>query len=684
MTHVVRVSANFRKKASDTIQSIIVFIIVYILLVLFAIGLTIACGWAAFQLLLIKTALFTLLLGAGITLMGILVLVFMVKFIFHKSKTDVSGLVELSAGEAPELIALIEEVAREVGTQKPKKVYLSAAVNASVFYDSSFWSMFLPVRKNLTIGVALVNSLTVAELKAIIAHEFGHFSQRSMKLGAYTYYVNKVIHNMLYENNSYQEMKTMIAGWHSIVLFFANMATAIIGFIQRILKSLYKDINTSYSALSREMEFHADEIAASVTGTPPIMAGLLRLGIAEASLQITLQYYNGKVAEAVTTDQFFARQRYVLEVLGKENQHPFENGFPMISRDDLQQYNHSKLVITDQWASHPSISDRVNALEQLNLPAMVSDERPAMELLPAELQQKMNAWLFETVKYEKEPAVDTVEQFAAGFQGSRIGDTFPKLFNGYYNSRNPALLEIDSLAPRRGDLNILYGEAMMDRILTANVLAGDRMQLEQLVADQQDITSFDYDGVKYPITSAREIAERLEKEASVLADELTANDQAIYSHFLAVEKTNDGSGKLARLYRDYMRLDREYDEKMALLQNLSEDLSFTTRTTPYDEIEQRFEILKNNRELEYKNSIRGMLTDSLYRDIMTPEESKNLANYVACDWTYFENEKYHQETIDLLYASLQTYREVVVRAYFHQKKLMLNYFEELEIRSGHM
>ena len=44
------------------------------------------------------------------------------------------------------------------------------------------------------------------EFKAILAHEFGHFSQRSMKVGSYVYYVNQVIFNMLYDNDSFDKM----------------------------------------------------------------------------------------------------------------------------------------------------------------------------------------------------------------------------------------------------------------------------------------------------------------------------------------------------------------------------------------------------------------------------------------------------------------------------------------------
>jgi Zn-dependent protease with chaperone function len=37
--------------------------------------------------------------------------------------------------------------------------------------------MFLPIKKNLQIGLGLVNSLNVSEFKAVMAHEFGHFTQ---------------------------------------------------------------------------------------------------------------------------------------------------------------------------------------------------------------------------------------------------------------------------------------------------------------------------------------------------------------------------------------------------------------------------------------------------------------------------------------------------------------------------
>src|SRR5690606_16231117 len=148
----------------------------------------------------------TIVLGIGLASMGLLVLFFLVKFIFSSNKVDRSHLHEISKTDEPRLFSFIQDIVNEVNTGFPKRVYLSTDVNAAVFYDSSFWSMFFPIKKNLQIGMGLVNTVTESELKAILAHEFGHFSQRSMKLGSYVYNVNQVIFNLLYENRSYEKL----------------------------------------------------------------------------------------------------------------------------------------------------------------------------------------------------------------------------------------------------------------------------------------------------------------------------------------------------------------------------------------------------------------------------------------------------------------------------------------------
>ncbi len=40
--------------------------------------------------------------------------------------------------------------------------------------------MFFPT-KDLVVGIGLINAFNISEFKAVVAHEFGHFSQQKHK-----------------------------------------------------------------------------------------------------------------------------------------------------------------------------------------------------------------------------------------------------------------------------------------------------------------------------------------------------------------------------------------------------------------------------------------------------------------------------------------------------------------------
>jgi len=222
-SRITEPSAAFKKEVAGTMGSIIFFFVVYILLFLLSIALIIGCLYGGFMIIVTIPKMITILIGLGLIGLGIMVFVFLIKFMFAVSKFDNSGSIEITEKDQPKLFAFIRQLTKDTQTPFPKKIYLSPEVNACVFYNSSFWSMFFPVRKNLQIGLGLVNIVSVSEFKAVMAHEFGHFSQRSMKLGSFVYNVNKVIFNMLFENNSY---KNFLQGWanvHGTFAFFAML-----------------------------------------------------------------------------------------------------------------------------------------------------------------------------------------------------------------------------------------------------------------------------------------------------------------------------------------------------------------------------------------------------------------------------------------------------------------------------
>jgi Zn-dependent protease with chaperone function len=121
-----------------------------------------------------------------------LIAAFMIKGVFFIRRGKPEGLVELRREEQPRLFEFLHQLADDAGAPRPHKVHVSARVNAAVFYDLSLVNLLLPSRKNLEIGLSLVNALTLGELRAVLAHEFGHFGQRAMAVGRWVYVAHQV------------------------------------------------------------------------------------------------------------------------------------------------------------------------------------------------------------------------------------------------------------------------------------------------------------------------------------------------------------------------------------------------------------------------------------------------------------------------------------------------------------
>src|SRR6185295_8865605 len=165
-------SGKFKSEIAKVLFSIFLFVMVYLLLVVIAAGLFVACVAGGIGLIIALPRFITLMVGLGLIGLGVMVMVFLVKFIFSVKRYDTSDGIEVFEEDLPELFAFIRKLSKDTNVRFPKKIILTPDVNAAVFYDSSFWSMFFPVRKNLKIGLGLVNSLSVSEFKAVIAHEF--------------------------------------------------------------------------------------------------------------------------------------------------------------------------------------------------------------------------------------------------------------------------------------------------------------------------------------------------------------------------------------------------------------------------------------------------------------------------------------------------------------------------------
>lgn len=676
----ITISDNFKKMTTKAIISIVLFLIVYILLIVLAIGLTILSVLGAIYLIAAKPMAITIGLGIGLASLGFLVLAFLFKFIFKKHTVDRSHLTEITQETEPKLFQFIQEIVDEVGTKFPKKVYVSSEVNAGVFYDSSFWSMFFPIRKNLQIGLGLVNTITEQEFKAILAHEFGHFSQKSMKVGSYVYNVNQVIFNMLYDNDSYDEnMRTWanISGYFSI---FVIIAVKIIHGIQWVLKKMYDIININYLALSREMEFHADEVAANVTGYLPLKESLLRMDLASHSYNSVISFYENKVNENIKSENLFNEQMFVLNFLATESELTFKNNLPSVTLIELSKYNKSKLIIKDQWASHPSTEDRISNLERLNIIKDNCDQKSANTLFNEieELQKNQTFKLFSTLENSFNFSQLNLEDFKLEFLENYKKDTFDVLYNGYYDNKNPNYFDINAIENFNSNLDIetLFNKVKVDMIYDYIALENDKNTLSNIENNLIPIKTFDYDGQKYNSKDAGLLIPKIEKEKEDLKNEITKNDIDIYSYFYNVAKQKGFEKDIQAKYDRFFKMDKEHDAKYEIYINLLNETGFIGTSTPFEQIKSNIKKLYKL-EKEFKKEIEILLNNDICKEEITPLIKENFDMYLKENWVYFSNENYIDYELEILFKAINNYGYILSREYFLVKRDLLNFQIEL-------
>jgi len=678
--NVLNVSGNFRKVAIRSIYSILLFILTYIILIALGIGVVLLCGLAAYSVLMFHPSFVTGMIALGFLGMGLLIFFFLIKFIFSGSKkVDRSHLVEITKGQQPGLFNLISEIVTEVNTDFPKKVYISADVNASVFYDSNFWSMFFPVRKNLQIGLGLMNAISATELKAILAHEFGHFSQRSMKVGSYVHHVNKVIYNMLYENEGYN---SILGGWSNISAYFALFAKGsvwVIQGIQYVLTKVHTVLNLNYMALSREMEFHADAVAASVAGSQPLVNSLLRLGVADLSLNLVFNYYDNKIQHAQKPLNLYPQHYYLLNKMAMLEELPVQDDVPILSVDSYRKFNKTKLVLDDQWSSHPSTEQRVEKLKALNEPIKSAYSGIAIDLLvdKENLQELITDRLFLHVKYEVAPTTVGLKEFIDDHIKDEEDNSYPAIFKSYYDDRDPYSNYTEKdFEPPVLDQRLIFEELINKETLvdinSLNTARADRDTLEHIHNGVIQIETFDYDGIKYNAIDAYQLVTFLEAEITRYTDILNKKDYDLFTYFLNKAAQQDKLNDFKTHSLTYQASAKNIQGQKDVYTNLVEATIFMQNTTPFDEIIQNMVQVKKMEKL-FKEQIKFLMEDALYEGHIDNEILAIFEEYLSKDWKYFGNDLYFNQEVDLLFSTMFHFSVVVFKLHFKLKKSLLEF-----------
>lgn len=667
---VTEPSPSFKQEATKVLGSILLFIVVYFLLMITAIVLAIAAGYGGIALIALRPSLITIMLGIGLAGLGVMVLFFLVKFMFKRNKVDRSHLVEVTRQEQPDLYAFIDKLTTEIGAPFPKRIYFSSDVNASVFYDSGFWSMFLPIRKNLQIGLGLVNSLTISEFKAVLAHEFGHFSQRSMKLGSYVYNVNQVIFNMLYDNQGYCQALESWGNLSGYFAFFANMTIRIVMGIQWVLQQMYGIINRTHMSLSRQMEFHADSVAASASGSSQLATALLKLDMANLTQQKLFQTYNNWLSDNVRASNMFPHHREVMQNFAQEFNLPVESGLPVVDEAASKRLSASRVIVNDQWASHPSTEDRVTHLKQLNITA-ANDTEPAWVIFrdAESVQKQMTDFVYRSSSLKENPVLLDEQAFRYKYKIESALHKYPEIYQGFFNSR--AITEINPDHEQVRDVNSL-AEVLTPETLQLprklDVLTNDLQALETIRDKKSGIKTFDFDSQRYEQDQADAIIKQLQQEKDMATGALTYADKRIYALAYQTATQRGMADVWKEKYRTWLTCEKQATETVAYYGDLMTIVqpAFQGQITLDQAVAIGNQLQLN--EKKGKEWIQTMLQQSAALPL-NAEEKDILSKYAGNNLVYFDAKTgFNQENLDLFLRAMGLMQFVHGQQSAHAKK----------------
>jgi Zn-dependent protease with chaperone function len=633
------VTKEFKKQAAKAILAILGFIALYFLLIALSLGLVALCGFLGFTIITVRPGFYTLVIGAGIVVFAVMIFIFLVKFMFAKSQASEQEGIEITAEDQPELFSIVYELAELTGTSKPKKIFLSADVNACVFYNSSFWSMFLPIRKNLKIGLGLVNAVNISELKAVIAHEFGHFSQKSMKVGSWVYQVNKIIHNMLFNNQGYKDTLESVANTHAILSFFVHLTVNVVQAIQFILRQMYTVVNKTYLGLSREMEFHADLVAASICGSNNIINALKRSEFADLSYNTTMEVCNRAWNDKKIVSNFYNGHFTALQQTAVINNIPLNNGLPIISEGEVSRVS-PRIIVKDQWASHPGIEDRKNFLEPFNL------ERPSEETSAWSAFINADKWKEELTKVlysnvqqveVKGTLVDT--EFSAMIHERFSQSRFPEVFGDFYDYREVEKFDIEAA------VKIPFVKQPFENVLTEEFkLFPKRLRfteqdiavLKAIINKEISTRSFDFDGVKYNRRKAPEILAILESELDAIQKQIARLDPTVFHYFYSIAPLPEAEA-LRTNWLEYFQLQSQAEEYLKIVNQMLEPLGpiFSGEVLDINAITQMITNHKRSHEPLFKAEMQKWLNESVLN--LTTETTEKASKFLAANYQYFAN-----------------------------------------------
>ncbi len=543
---LTKATPKYRRHATLAMLSLIGFMALYLALMGWF-------GWTAYAIFdgierFEKDQVWAALAGACSAFLAL----FMAKSLVFFQKGAGNEDMELKAKDHPRLFKFLHTIADETGAPKPHRVFLSPRVNAAVFYDLNFFNLIMPSKKNLEIGLGLVNVLTLSELKAVLAHEFGHFAQKTMAVGRWVYVAQQIATQVVNKRDMLDKFLSGLSRFDLRVAWIGWLLQFVVWSIRSLTDTLLSGVILAQRALSREMEFQADLVSVSATGSEALINALHKLSGADDALDRAFGFANVEYGNKTPVKDVFAVQSRVLDHLRSIYNDPHYGAAPARTTEaaELQRVFKNDIAAPPRmWATHPANADREENAKIVFVRCEL-DDRSAWELFPdaPALREQMTAHVFRPAPDAKDaaPAAAPLDETLMRLDESYSSITINKRYRGAYLGRaiargfkNPSDMYHDAPAGNvTARIGALYPQNFGDALEKLRELFDEKNTFEGLQKGYLKAPGgvVRWRGEEVPPRQLPKILKSLDEEIDPIKADIAGHDREVRSAHLAAAK----------------------------------------------------------------------------------------------------------------------------------------------------
>ena len=529
-------SSNIGRLSSLLLLQIILFMIVYLAFIALGAGLICLLGYSLMYLWeLVKmgaaSALFVfapLYIFVGSFLF--VVALYLIKPIFALFRKQPDKGVKLSREDSPRLYDLIMETAKEVGVSAPKNIYVTQEVNAAVRIPTGIGSLLFPVYRDMVVGLALFKSTNVAEVKSIIAHEFGHFAQGRVRFKSLINAAEFMMQDLAYRRDNLDDMLVRWCLHENWKGYCGRLIRLVVNGVRSVNQFLFRSFHRNILKLSRHLEYDADEVACRIAGSDTFISGLCKVRLLDYSFasyaNMVSMIHNNRDMGICNFWDYYDLMSPCFEI-SKIRTSSFDR---LESTPDPEPVK-SRVFIGEVLDTHPSLENRIEHARSLAIVKETPESKiPAWDLIESKLSDQVSKVAVRTIVGREFRSVCTPQQFAEYAYNVIRYSIFPGDCDGFFKR----VLILDGHPDNSG---YPFTDANRAIIVEFNQAQDDQKTLNAIKKNPGDLKHIFYNGTCYsvdnlPIAEHNQYVEQLRARVAVI-------DANIRAYALSVAKNPD-------------------------------------------------------------------------------------------------------------------------------------------------